>query len=578
MFFLLSLALAALATGIVYWLASSALVTELEGRADHAADRVEAYLQLRGEDAREAVASLSQEAKLRMTLALLAIGDEGPGTSLVVGLAEESVAGTDLDLFEILDSEGTVLSSAHWKANYGESHAEKAAIARETHGAPAATVFDILGDKRLSLISARPAVAGDSEFMIVGGYYMDAKVIGELKSLLDVDVFLVTLPRSQGAGAGQETAPANAGDDEGTKPESQGDAAVSGEGGSISIGTHIVREVYLPHTGPDPVAKFVVGVSRAALMGLSSDLRRAFLLAAAGALVFSWIVAFIMARGTTRRLERLTEGARRVAAGNLETPVGGEGSDEVGQLVSSFNKMLVDLKESRSRSARMERIAAWREVARRIAHEIKNALSPIQLSIENVQRGYAKGGKDFEKVLNKATETVRDEVDGLREMVDEFSQLARMPAPTLARNDLRGVAERVVGLHENFRPGVSVELDPPSGPVEAEIDPGLLSRALGNIVANAIEACGRRGRVVVSLKGDDATNHVRIDVTDNGAGMQPEAIERIFEPYYTTREDGTGLGLAIVMKIVADHGGNVEVESKPGTGSTFSIVLPAAGK
>jgi two-component system nitrogen regulation sensor histidine kinase NtrY len=563
MFSLLSLVLVAFAAGLTYWLASSALVSELEERTDGAADRVEAYLALRGENARQAVVSLAGEAALRRTLAGVASGREEPASPLVVGLAEESMAGTDLDVLEILDAAGTVLSSAHWKASYGNPHADAVSLARETGGAPAAVTIDVRGSSRISLVSALPVRVGASEFFVVGGYYLDTESIRDLKNLLDVDVMLVTL---QGA--------PESGKHEDNQTGSSKGSMAAGQGGSVSKTTHVLREVFPPHTG-EPVAKFVVGVSRARLQGLSAGLRRAFLYAAAAALVFSWIVALLLARGTTRRLERLTAGARRVAAGDLETPVAGEGDDEVGQLVSSFNKMLVDLKDSRSRSARMERIAAWREVARRIAHEIKNALSPIQLSIENIQRSYSKGGKDFENVLSRATKTVREEVDGLREIVDEFSQLARMPAPTLVKNDLRQVAQRVVSLQENARRGVNVELSTPPGPVEAEIDPGLLSRALGNIVANALEACGDGGRVTVAVEASGESDCVRIVVKDDGAGLAPDQLERIFEPYYTTREDGTGLGLAIVMKIVTDHGGNVEVESEPGRGSVFSIVLPA---
>lgn len=597
MFSLLSLVLVALAAALAYWLASSAIVSELEKRSDHAAQRVEAYLDLRGEDARQTVAALARDAGVRTTLAGVASARLESGNPEVVGLAGRSGAGTDLDVLEILDPRGTILSSAHWKASYGSPHLEAMSLARESDGSPAAMPVDVRGRGSLCLLSARLVQVGDAKFAIVGGYFLGAESIRELKNLLDVDVMLVPLfddrslsddfeANAGGDGVGEKnddnpeaTSP---GIDVETKAGESRAALVTGGGAAISNNTHVIREVYLPRTGSFPVAKFVVGVSRAGLRELAHDLRRAFMIAAAGALVFSWMLALILSRGTTRRLELLTAGARRVAEGDLETPVSGEGSDEVGQLVSSFNKMVVDLKESRSKSARMERIAAWREVARRIAHEIKNALSPIQLSIENVQRGYAKGGKDFESVLTKATETVREEVDGLRAMVDEFSQLARMPAPTLERNDLRKVAEKTVSLHESTRPGVKVELTAPSTPVEADIDPGLLSRALGNILANAIEACGESGHVGVSVEctrgagRDDDAGRPRIVVKDNGAGLQPNQLERVFEPYYTTRDDGTGLGLAIAMKIVTDHGGNIEVESKPGEGSTFSIVLPAA--
>ncbi len=557
MFSTLSLVVVSLVTALTYWLSSSALVSELEERADQAADRVGAYLELRGKDAARAVEAISREPAVRRTLAGVASGADDPSSPEVVGLAQMSAGGTDLDLLEILDGDGTVLSSAHWKAYYGRPHPGAADLARETSGAPAAAVIEVKGRERMSLVSARTVTIGGSEFHVLGGYYVDADELRELKDLLDVGVMLLPL--------------------RGGEAEGYVDA---GERKPVSPRTHVFREVYLPHAGEVPVAKFLVGVSRARLQRLADALSRAFLIATAAALLFSWIAAPVMARGTTRRLERLTAGARRIAEGDLSSPVAGGGKDEMGRLIAAFNSMMVDLKESRAIISRMERIAAWREVARRIAHEIKNALSPIQLSIENVQRSHAKGAPDLDVVLSKATDTVREEVDGLRKMVDEFSQLARMPAPNLVRQDVRPVAERVVALHESTNPGVEVTLEAPPEEVEACIDPDQLSRALGNVVANAVEACSEGGRVTVALarSGEEPgrkADRARIDVRDTGKGLDPDQLESIFEPYYTTKKGGTGLGLAIVMKIITDHGGTIKVSGEPGKGSTFTILLPA---
>lgn len=560
LFSLLSLLLVALAGVITYWLTSSALISELDEQTDQAAGRVRAYIDIRGVAAADAVGSLSQRPALRRTLALVSSGIAESRSPEIVALAEKSVVGTDLDVLEILDGEGTVLSSAHWKANYGASSVEALSLARAADGAATTAMIDVRGHRRVSLVSLISLEIGEESFLLMGGYFMDADALRELSELLDVDVMLLPLnPRDE---TGVEGATAGA------------------EGSSVSISTHVLREVYLPHAGPEPVAKLVVGVSRARLERLTDSLRRAFFVAALAALLLSWIAALALARGMTRPIEKLTAGAHRVASGDLTAPVSGEGQDELGLLVASFNRMLVDLKESRTTSARMERIAAWREVARRIAHEIMNALSPIQLSIENVQRSYEKGTVDFDRVLARATKTVREEVEGLRGMVDEFSSLARMPAPTLIRHDVRQVAERVVSLHEGTRPDVSLTLETPESAVYAEVDPQQLARALGNIVSNAIDACPDGGRVSVSVvppapDSEPGKGRVRIAVRDTGKGLTSEQLERIFEPYYTTKEDGTGLGLAIVMKIVTDHGGTVEVDVEQTAGSTFTILLPS---
>ncbi len=579
LFSLFSIVLVSLATAVTYWLASSALVSELQEQSDRAAERAEAYVSHRGADAVAAVRALSREPSLRATLAQVASGMEEPRSPRVVGLAERAAEGTDLDVFEILDAEGRVLSSAQWKASYGNTQVGAARIAEETGGSPVAARIEVRGRARIALVSALPMEIGGMGFTALGGYYMDAEPLRELEQLLDVAVTLVPLPSGAGGPQPDREAAGALTDSTGAATPGAPVAAGSMEGASLSTRTHVLREVYLPYAGGSPVAKLVVGVSRERLKKLAEGLRGAFVYAAAASLLFSWIVALLLARGITRPLERLTAGARVVASGDLTTTVKGEGSDEIGQLVRSFNRMIGDLRASRTRIARMERIAAWREVARRIAHEIKNALSPIQLSIENVQRSHRKGSGDFESVLERATGTVREEVEGLRKLVDEFTQFARMPPPELARGDVGRVAERVVNLHEGSRPGVTVTLESPAEPIEAMMDADQLSRALGNIVANAIEACPEDGRVsvvVTRVEGDcpGGTGCVKIVVRDNGQGLTPEQLEQVFEPYYTTKERGTGLGLAIAMKIVNDHNGTIEVESESGRGCAFTILLP----
>jgi two-component system nitrogen regulation sensor histidine kinase NtrY len=551
----LSLFLVTLVTAVIYWLTSSALTAEMKEQADQVASRAGAYIDARGQDAVRTLSALSKEQSLRETLAMIASGQLERQSPQVVGLAEKTAAGTGLDVLEIVDREGKVLSSAHWKAYYGKPHPEAVSMALQSGGSALCTIVSTSGRPRVTLASADLLSVGGIDFILFGGYFLDGQALVELQHLLDVDALLIPLAAA-------------------------GDA--SAEGSSMSPRSHVTREIPLPHAGGSPTAKLLIGVSRGRLESLAGSLRRAFLYAALSALVVSWAIALLFAGRITRPVERLTAGARRVATGDFSTAIKGEGPDEVGQLVASFNKMVGDLKESQARMARVERIAAWREVARRIAHEIKNALSPIQLSVENVQRSYGKGGGDFEKVLARATATVREEVDGLRSMVDEFSQLARMPAPSLTRHDLREVVERVVSLYERARPSVTVAYSVSSEPLEAMVDPDQLARALSNIVINALEACSDGGRVAVAAGrrdrgGDDEGRWISVEIRDNGSGLDSEQLERIFEPYYTTKKGGTGLGLAIAMKIVSDHGGTIEVKSEPGAGSVFTVLISAAG-
>ncbi len=218
-----------------------------------------------------------------------------------------------------------------------------------------------------------------------------------------------------------------------------------------------------------------------------------------------------------------------------------------------------------------ERTAAWADVARRIAHEIKNPLTPIQLSAERLNRKYLNEVSSDPDVFARCTETIIRQVGDIRRMVDEFSGFARMPAPTFAQEDITELVRQTILFLEVSSPNVAFEVDCPDVPVELYCDGRLLAQALTNIVKNAVEAIATRhensdgepyfqGSVSVSLVSDQ--DHTTIRVRDNGAGLPRELGERLTEPYVTTRAKGTGLGLAIVRKIMADHGGDVILENR----------------
>jgi two-component system nitrogen regulation sensor histidine kinase NtrY len=211
-----------------------------------------------------------------------------------------------------------------------------------------------------------------------------------------------------------------------------------------------------------------------------------------------------------------------------------------------------------------QRTSAWADVARRIAHEIKNPLTPIQLSAERLRRKYGKKITEDREVFEQCTETIIRQVGDIGRMVDEFSSFARMPKPVVESQDLADTIRQAVFLMRVGNPDVEFEAQIPPGPIPARFDRRLISQALTNLIKNAVEALNTvpavergKGRVVIRAKveGDTAV----IDVIDNGAGLPTENRERLLEPYVTTREKGTGLGLAIVAKIFEDHGGRIEL-------------------
>jgi two-component system nitrogen regulation sensor histidine kinase NtrY len=224
---------------------------------------------------------------------------------------------------------------------------------------------------------------------------------------------------------------------------------------------------------------------------------------------------------------------------------------------------------------RAQKVAAWGEVARKLAHEIKNPLTPIQLSAQRIRRAFLRDDPDFEKVLGECTSAIVNEVDALKNLVDEFAQFARLPAANLAPGSLHDVIEQALSLYDGLFSGVTVErrlgLDIP--PVRLDSDQ--MKRVLINLVDNAIEATGKQGTVTISTEFDRGQGRVRLGVADDGPGIDPADRDKLFVPHFSTKKRGSGLGLAIVSRIVQEHHGTIRVEENPPRGARFVVELPA---
>ena len=223
---------------------------------------------------------------------------------------------------------------------------------------------------------------------------------------------------------------------------------------------------------------------------------------------------------------------------------------------------------------RAQKVAAWREVARRLAHEIKNPLTPIQLSAERLRRklGHLEG--PLQDLIQECTSTITGEVESLKGLVDEFSQFARMPAPRAVPTDLHGLLQEALALYDGLLPSVAFERRFDASVTQVRVDPEQLKRVIVNLVDNAIEAMSRDGTIVIETSRDVSNSLVRIVVADTGPGIPPGEREKLFLPYYSTKGRGSGLGLAIVRRIVAEHGGNIDVGDNVPRGTRFTIELP----
>jgi two-component system nitrogen regulation sensor histidine kinase NtrY len=223
---------------------------------------------------------------------------------------------------------------------------------------------------------------------------------------------------------------------------------------------------------------------------------------------------------------------------------------------------------------RTQKVAAWREVARRLAHEIKNPLTPIQLSAERLRRHFAGGPAGARALVDECTGTIVGEVESLKGLVDEFSQFARMPSPRRVPSDLHKLIGDTLGLYNGIFSNVAIETRFADGVPLVNLDPEQIRRVIINLVDNAVEAMERHGAITVETLRDRTNNVVRLVVADNGPGIPPAEREKLFLPYYSTKRRGSGLGLAIVRRIIAEHGGSIDVGDNVPRGTRFTIELP----
>jgi signal transduction histidine kinase len=308
----------------------------------------------------------------------------------------------------------------------------------------------------------------------------------------------------------------------------------------------------------------------AVLQDLDRTIRLAsvvFLLAAAG-------LALSMARRISNPIRDLTTATQRIAHGDLSARVPITSRDELSTLVESFNQMASDLQRQRRDLERSNRLAAWAELARQVAHEVKNPLTPIQLSAEHLRRVYRDASADLGATLESCTDTILKQVRILRGIVTEFSAFARPPATVLTPEDAPALLAAALAPYRTaLPPGVRLSIEVADGVPPVLADRRLVERAVVNLVENALQAVGQAGTIAVRLCREQ--ERVAIEVEDSGPGIDPEIRERIFEPFFSTKTGGSGLGLALVKKIAEDHGGGVALESQPGS-TRVVLWLPAA--
>jgi len=519
------------------------------------------------------------ESILRMAVDL---NRANPDPAPYVNEAAAIAAAHGLDFLELVAHDGTIISSAQWPARFGYKESWISPQVEWQKEGPFLRREELPGEMTLALVAVRTVSAGGSSLYLAGGRRLDK---GFLASLI--------LPAGMRVLLYQNFTP-------GFSPQNVIDAAgeiVSGMelqpliSGVILDGRETSQTIDrpdgpeafhgIPLTGREATLPGVllVGSSKRELVALVGRIRWASVLLGGLGLLIGVALSYLVASRFTRPIEQLAAGARAVAGGNWNTRVPISGTGEVGELAGAFNIMTGQLIDQRDRLLQAERVAAWRELARRLAHELKNPLFPLQITLENLRRARDQAPEQYQydEVFEESTKTLLAELENLKSIIGRFSDFAKMPQPRLEPVPLNDILAHSLKLFEaQFqapgRPAITTELQlhPDVGMIRA--DPELLSRAFQNLFLNAADAMPRGGRVIVRTQRQNTRVH--IEVSDTGAGLTGEECERLFTPYYTTKQHGTGLGLAIVQSVVSDHAGKIGVASTPGKGTTFLIELP----
>jgi signal transduction histidine kinase len=503
--------------------------------------------------------------------------------SLYVHDATGAAQDHGLDFVEYVNSDGTLISSAQYPARVGYKN-DWVTAGKDWKEQGAFLKKEELPDGvALSLTVVRTLPVGEKNFYIIGGRRLDQNFLASLvlptgmRTLLyrnlEPSFVAVALTDANGAAAQAERFQPLVEQIQ-RQPQPLLRTIDWSSDGAESETFHLI-----PLTGPrnDLLGVLMVGSSRRELVMLT---RRIVMIAAAvagAAILIGLLISLWVAARITRPVEELAEGARRVASGRWDTKIDVRGKDEIGQLAGAFNEMTRTLATQKEQLVQTERVAAWRELARRLAHELRNPLFPLQITVENLQKARQLDAKQFLEVFTESTTTLKAELANLNTIVGRFSDFSKMPTPHFARIGLNEALRNAVRLfepqfNEVGKPHITPEFFLTEPLPDIDADPDLLHRAFQNLVLNALDAMPAGG--TLTMRTSEQAGNVRLEVSDTGKGLTPEECSRLFTPYYTTKQQGTGLGLAIVQSVVSDHHGTISVSSEEGQGTTFRIELP----
>ncbi len=566
-----------------------------QDRANAVAAQFQSEFQRRGQEVARKVDSVAASETVQRVALDMNRGASEAGE--YVGEARRLAGQQQLDFLELVDSRGTILSSAQWQAKFGYPEIAIPQATTPAAAGPSGAFLkreDLPDGPTLGLFALRVARVGEQPLYVIGGERLDQGFLSTLDIPAGTRVLLYqnldakwnpkALLDLNGPAAGVDKIAPLVAQVRDTQQESHGVIHWTSDSADAEV-FHAI-----PLTGPvfnttnstnqssanqQLMGILLVGSSRRPLIELERQIVSTAMLVGGVGILVAVLVSLWFAARVTRPVVSLAEAARRVAAGDLNAKVDVESSDELGELAASFNRMTEDLLQQKDRTLQAERVAAWRELARRLAHELKNPLFPLQVTVENLMRAKQKSPEMFEEVFQEGTATLLAEINNLKAIIGRFSEFSKMPQPQRQPtqvNDVVASVLRVFHAQLQARNQITVRTELSEALPEISADPDLLHRALQNLVLNAIDAMPQGGELTIRTvaQGD----RIEISVSDTGSGLTQEECGRLFTPYYTTKQHGTGLGLAIVQSVVSDHGGKISVESTKEKGTTFRIELP----
>jgi len=559
-----------------------------QDRAKSVSAQFRAEFQQRGQEiARKVDAVASSETAQRIALEI----NRGPSslgennTSAYPSEARALAAQQQLDFLELTDHQGTILSSAQWQAKFGYLEPAVASVS-----GPSSAFLkreELPNGPTLGLFAIRAVHVGEQPLFVIGGERLDQGFLSTLDIPAGTRVLLYqNLDAKWNAQALRDlNGPASGADRlapliEKVRSTGQETQTVI-DWSSDSASSEVFYAIPLSGQNQQVLGILLVGSSRRPLIELQRRVISTAMFVGGLGILIALLASLWFANRVTRPVISLAEAARRVAAGDLATKVDVESKDELGELATAFNRMTEDLLQQKDRAVQAERVAAWRELARRLAHELKNPLFPLQVTVENLLRAKEKSPEMFEEVFHESTTTLLAEINNLKTIIGRFSEFSRMPQPQrqpVQVNEVLHSVLRVFQAQLQSTNHIAVHTDLATDLPEISADPDLLHRALSNLVLNAIDAMPQGGELTLrtaKLGSGESGSRVAISVSDTGSGLTPEECARLFTPYYTTKQHGTGLGLAIVQSVVSDHGGKISVESTKEKGTTFQIELPS---